>query len=471
MQHISSNITPQIKQSRGGRISSSRHREAIELCDDFTGLEEDTGRYDLLLLVKRVGKGAGFSPRMIELLDYYMAFTRDIDWEEGARPIVYQSLSKTALDLGVSERQIQKLEKLLFEIGAITWNDSGNHRRYGQRCNETGAILYAFGVDLTPLAYLKGELQTKLDENRLYKDAWMGTKRQISWYRRQIRAILLEEEEALEQDRGLLPTSLRIEADAKYEDISFQIRTHINLETLRTLLSSHKELHEGLLSQIRTSEAAQRDPGRPSNESKETSKSSSKSEQAFTYYKYTNHKQSDKSDTSRPPANCFQESVPERLSSQSGTVPDEPKERAGGRPKTIKAKDVPGKVEKGPEELILATGLQHITLKQALNAASSRFRDYLPLEPRPLNWSDMVDTAYKLRPDLHISQKSWVEACTLLGRIGATICLLLTDQATQRDKNPVTKPGAYFYAMLNKAKSGELRLNSSIFGILKKDEE
>ncbi|MCP4330997.1 MAG: hypothetical protein GY791_21645, partial [Alphaproteobacteria bacterium] len=105
------------------------------------------------------------------------------------------------------------------------------------------------------------------------------------------------------------------------------------------------------------------------------------------------------------------------------------------------------------------------------NAASSRFREYIPLEPRPLNWSDMVEAAYKLRPTLHISQKSWVEACALLGRTGATICLLLTDQATLRDENPVTKPGAYFYAMLNKAKAGELRLHSSIFGILKKDEE
>ncbi|MCP4328176.1 MAG: hypothetical protein GY791_07050 [Alphaproteobacteria bacterium] len=127
--------------------------------------------------------------------------------------------------------------------------------------------------------------------------------------------------------------------------------------------------------------------------------------------------------------------------------------------------------KKSPKEIILATGLQHITLKQALNAASSRFRDYIPLEPRPLNWSDMVEAAYKLRPALHISQKSWVEACTLLGRTGATICLLLTDHAMGRDENPVTKPGAYFYAMLNKAKAGELRLHSSIFGILKKDEE
>jgi replication initiation protein RepC len=84
-----------------------------------------------------------------------MAYTRDIDWEEGSRPIVYQSLTRTALDLGISERQVQTLEKLLFERGAITWNDSGNLRRYGVRDEKTGKILYAYGVDLTPLAYLE----------------------------------------------------------------------------------------------------------------------------------------------------------------------------------------------------------------------------------------------------------------------------------------------------------------------------
>ncbi len=203
MQHISQTILPCAiaRQSRGGRIGSTRLRETLEQSQDFTGLEEDTNRYDLLLLVKRVGKLAGFTPRMISLLDYYMAFTRDCDWEEGASPIVYQSLSRTALDLGVSERQIQKLEKALFEAGAITWNDSGNHRRYGKRDEESGLILYAYGVDLTPLAYLKSDLESKLHEKQLEMSAWMEAKRQISWYRRQIKSCICEME-ILQEEQG-----------------------------------------------------------------------------------------------------------------------------------------------------------------------------------------------------------------------------------------------------------------------------
>ena len=195
--------------SRGGRISSPELRHSLAQSENFTGLEHDVNRYDLLLLVKRIGKGAGFSAKMIHLLDYYMAFTRDIDWEEGGQPIVYQSQSKTSLDLGVSERQIQNIEKALFEVGALTWNDSGNHRRYGQRCESTGAILYAYGVDLTPLAYLKDNLTTKLDQKKRHDSAWMELKQQISWYRSLIRGFIAEIVEAEPDPLQLLDLDIR----------------------------------------------------------------------------------------------------------------------------------------------------------------------------------------------------------------------------------------------------------------------
>jgi hypothetical protein len=111
-----------------------------------------------------------------------------------------------------------------------------------------------------------------------------------------------------------------------------------------------------------------------------------------------------------------------------------------------------------------------VTLKQALNAASGRFREHLPLNSAALSWTDMAEAAWKLRPELHISQQNWAEACQLLGRTGATVCLILTDQAAQRDKDRVMKPGAYFRAMINKARIGELHLHKSIFGILKREE-
>ena len=81
-----------------------------------------------------------------------------------------------------------------------------------------------------------------------------------------------------------------------------------------------------------------------------------------------------------------------------------------------------------------------------------------------MSWPDVVEAAYRLRPTLHISKQSWTAACELLGRNGAAICVLLTDQAMQRPNDPVRKPAAYFCGMVDRGKKGELRLHSSVFG-------
>lgn len=444
---ISINQSTQVGTSRGGRIGSSKLRHSLEQCEDFAGLEENTNRYDLLLLVKRIGKSAGFSPRMIHLLDYYMSFTRDLDWEQGANPIVYQALSKTALDLGVSERQIQKLEKSLFEAGALTWNDSGNHRRYGQRDPESGMILYAYGVDLTPLAYLKDKLRHKLEEKQLYDKAWMEAKRQISWYRRQTKACI-GELAALQAD-GIQLEQPIYELEASYDAISIQIRARMELQTLLDLSAKHKKLYEDILSMVKP---VQRDPIEPQETHSIVSKCSSLSDQSFTHYNYTNKKQSNKLDTSKAEAQRFQKSSNEDFEDKGVST-----EQA--EPDQVSEED----------NSILQTGLQHITLKQALNAASERFRNHLPMANRSMEWGDFVEAAYNLKGELDISQQSWANACVVLGRGGAAICLLLTDQAAQRELKPVKKPAAYFNAMIKRSKTGDLKLHSSIFGILKRE--
>ena len=438
MQHIE---TISLQSFSGGRRSTPELRASVQMAEAFESLPQEVDRYDLLILGKRAGKGAGFTSAMIELLDYYMAFTRECDWEEGARPIVYQSVSKTALDFSVSERQIQKTEQALFKAGAITWNDSGNHRRYGQRNAKTGRIEYAFGVDLTPLAYLKKTLEQKLQEKEAHDQAWMTAKRKISWYRAQLRALIEEGQRA-----GLEEIAAR--AQVTYGSIDRTIRAYMPLEALHALCAEHKACHDELQEALKaaTPKASTSDQKTPVDEQK------------FVRFYSTTQESLDKSNTGSSENNCFRESVTPPEADQSGhTAPGERKdeERAGGAAR---------------DNVITATGLQHITLKQALNAASGRFREHLPLNSAALSWSDMAEAAWKLRPELHISQQNWAEACQLLGRTGATVCLILTDQAVQRERDRVMKPGAYFRAMINKARVGDLHLHKSIFGILKREE-
>lgn len=453
MQHTS--FHPAEKQGRGGRISSPRLRETIEQSQDFEGLEENVRPYDLLKLVKRAGKAAGFTSKMIQLLDHYMMFTREIDWQQGSQPIVYQSLYKTAMDLGVSERQIQILEKRLFEVGALTWNDSGNCKRFGQRCAKSGRIIYAYGVDLTPLAYLKDKLENIIQEQELYKAAWMETKRQVSWYRGQIKAILAEM-----QEQGLIEEGAFA---ATYDTIAVPYRTSMSLEMLRTMLAEHKKLHEQVLEVVAVIQK------------EEKQEKDSPTDDSFVVHKQITNLslKFNKLNTSRDSSHCFQgrrNAISEEETEQTGLTenPESAESRAGALQETPPE---PSKAQESEDtdNILLKSGLQHITVKQLLNAASPRFKDRIPLEPRAMNFDDVVTAAYALRPELHISQKSWVNACQTLTRYGAAICLLLTDQAAQREENPVRKPAAYFNAMIARARAGELHLHKSVFGILKRE--
>ena len=427
MSHLNASNSYPPASRGGGRISSDRYRQTLAQADDFTGLEAGVDRYQLLLLVKRVGKAAGFTSRMIQLLDYYFAFTRECDWEEGARPIVYQSLARTALDLGVSERQVQKLEAALFAAGAIGWNDSGNHKRYGQRDPHSGRLLYAYGIDLTPLAYLKSELEAKLAEKQLYDQAWLETKRQISWQRRQIRSLLLEWQQ---REEGACDIS---HFERRFDEIAIQIRTHLSLEELRRLLAQHASLHDELMAAMGVELPPIEEAAQGQSLAKETHNHSCRSEPAFAHYKSTTQEITSCSSTNEG----FQESVAE------------PSEAKSQNP---------------------ATGIEHVALSHVLQAASDRFRAELPLAHRPMNWDDVVEAAYRLKTRLGVSQLSWGEACGTLGRNTAAICLLVTDRAALREVDPVQKPAAYFRAMVARARGGELRLHASVFGLLEREE-
>ena len=409
--------------SRGGRIASQRFRESFD-----QEIENSVNRYDLLLLVKRVGKDAGFTPRMIQLLDYYINFTRDIDWEEGGQPIVYQSLSKTALDMGVNERQIQNLEKALFEIGALTWKDSGNHKRYGQRCNETGAIQFAYGVDLTPLASMKEELEDLLYQKQERDRIWMETKRQISFYRSQIRACIAEAVEKGD-DRA-------DEWSKSYDAIATQIRTHIKLDTLLELLKMHTALHSAVSDGL-----AQNDT-----ETK-TEETTCRSAKNYVHNKYSKNKKSNELESNKSV------SISSNKSSNGGTASEtqEPSEK-----------------ETEEVDVLRSAGLQHITLKHAVSAASDRFKNYLPLEESDITWAEFIDAAYKLKNELNISQRSWGRGCEVLGRSGAALCVLITDQSELRLLNPTENTNAYFCAMVERAKRGELKIHNSLFGLMHK---
>lgn len=435
MQNIGFNEPPV-----GGRKSSPQIRAMLEIAGEFEGLPEGTTKYHLLHLVKDVGPYAGFTRSMIALLEYYVMFTRDSDWTLGGRPIVYQSVVKTARYFGVSERQIQYLESALSNVGALTWHSSGNNKRFGYRHAESGELIDAYGVDLSPLAALRMKLEQKKIERATQDEAWYSAKRQISWYRGRIRGLVTE--------AGTTPglQEVAIESQRAYEAINDHIRSYMTLDYLNDLLEAHIGLHDQLKASIEEQVPAIQNCEKNSDL---TQKTSSTDDKDFAHIYSTNNPLSLKRDTRSP-----SDSAPE--GSVAGSSVDKALQSSGGE------------IGTGKEADTISDELARISWKQVLAAASDRFSAHLPLHDR-VDWRDVVDAAYQMLPTLGISKSAWSEACKVLDRQGAALCIIIIDQKAQM--NQIRNPGGYLREMTARAKTGELKLHKSIFGLLKRGRE
>lgn len=432
---------------KGGRISSAKFRASLQKAEEFSGLNENVSRFKALRLIKQAGKVAGFRPELVELLEYYLVRTQDIDWTKDNQPICYQTVTATAQDLDISERQVWNREKALHNLGALTWNDSGNQKRFGRRNKETGAIEYAFGVDLSPLAALLPALERAIEQKKILQQLRDNEKRKITGLRAKIRA-LLNEAAQYDELQDFVET-----ITAEYKKISHSIRSYHSLEEMKTLKEQHQLMVSALLETLEgVGSAANSNGSSVDNNVDVYVYNTSMDATDFRHIHSTTLKLSDKSDYSSPMDISLQEGV---------AASSETKSQDLSNPK----------IEKDVEPTGTITGAERITAKQVLNASSERFREYIPLTARAIDFSDLVEAAAALLPVLKINKTAWWDACGVMGRYSAAICVMVIDQKAQNPDNPIKNPGGYLRAMTKRAKAGELNLQNSVFGLLKRDEE
>lgn len=423
----------------GGRVSSPHYRESLKQSEEFEGLPENVDRFYALKLIKKAGRDAGFNPELVQLLEYYLIRTNPIDWTEGNQPLCYQAVTTTAHDLDISERQVRNREKALNALGALTWEDSGNFKRFGVRDRDTGKILYAFGVDLSPLAALIPLLEDKVQKKSVYKAAWNEKKRKISGYRARIRALLAE---SLLHDEL---SDIVLTFQEQYDQVAYTIRTYHSLVSLEELAEKHQMIYQVLSEALQTATAAR-------DKLKITGDTSAREEEDCRHIHSTTSKESDKSDYSSRSDIAFQESVTDHLTENG-------KGGAGGE--NVKEE----------ETNTVRTGTDNISWKQVLNASSERFKEHIPLYDRALSWDDFVEASHSLLPELKINKSAWWQACEVMGRYNAAIAVMVIDQKAQDEEDPVRNPGGYLRAMTAKAKKGELNLQGSVWGFLKRGRE
>jgi replication initiation protein RepC len=101
------------------------------------------------------------------------------------------------------------------------------------------------------------------------------------------------------------------------------------------------------------------------------------------------------------------------------------------------------------------------TTPEELVRLAPRLLPYLG-RPNP-DWPEIVDAADWLRHDLKISTPLWGDACQILGRNMAAIAVAVV--SAKPENHFRGSPAGYFHGMVNKARSGELRLDKTIWGM------
>ena len=96
-----------------------------------------------------------------------------------------------------------------------------------------------------------------------------------------------------------------------------------------------------------------------------------------------------------------------------------------------------------------------------LTRIAPRLRTYLK-SPRP-SWPEIIEAADWLRGELGVSQSLWGEACIAMGRQQAAIAIAIV--SAKPAEHFRSAPGGYFHGMVMKAKTGELNLARTVWGL------
>ena len=390
-------------------------------------------RFAPVRLLRRNGLARilGWPSRIVDHLELLVSWSAPVDWQPGNLRIVWRSVAETAQSLGISEEQVRRNERRLMELGAIAWSDSSNYRRDGRR-DKDGRILWAYGVDLGPLAGLIPELQRRADIHLAALQEHRDLRSRLSRARRHSRDALVQ---AVQDGRILLAAAELL--DSHLQD--FQLHcpaVRVPLEELRRLCEAAERFERELTERIRDAATSE---------------------------------QEEVSDSTNLPApadpGCLPESITNRkhkyevVAAKQADAPSDTKRSAAGQ-KTGKGDGSPsGEMDasrrRGPPDWLI------------LETLSPRIAEYLPVD-RPPSPRDLYEAANLARGRMGISPHAWGEACKVLTRVGAALAVVII--ASRLDAAEIRSPGGYLRGLTEAARRGRLDMARSLWGVVHRAE-
>ena len=393
---------------------------AMRAAASWDGLPADIDDHWVLLrLLERSWRTLGLSQDLFCHLSYLVRRTRTPDWWAGSRPVVWESLDALAVRFGCCRKTVRNRERVLAELGFLTWHDSGNYKRYGSR-NAAGRILYAYGVDLSPFAALAGALQ---------------------------RAAAAEEAERRERDvevrrRGHLRAEIRRLLTAlERPDEAPGVNTEDAPPAIAELRACNRELavwrdallHEAL-GRVVAEGGGHAEPAVEEGEGGHNKASSLPhfTTKVVTDYPHIQYKQQEPS-SKRTTCNAARSAG----TAEPGVTAPRPAPR---------------------------TGIEHIQIEDVLAIATPRLVELLPSWDPP-DWRDIIAAASVLRSEMGASRWVWLDGVALIGPAATAVAVIVAHARACDPGRLVRNPGGFLRGCLRKAEANELHLHRTVFGL------
>lgn len=386
--------------------------------------------------VKRVGAHLGLKASDMMLLDTLGAFTQPQDWEEGRRPIVWASNAYLIERTGFSLSALKRHTRRLAELGVIAFQDSPNGKRWGRR-DANGVIIEAYGFNLAPLAARAEEFEQLHSKLLAERELCKRLKRQITIFRRMIRA-------QIETARTQALAGPWRQLASLFEDLLAKLpRGKATSEALNHLLMRFRNLQERVeltfLKKTDETEAVENLGG--------------------------DQEQVLKNTREMDPKVVISEPHIQTTNQLNPVISNAPKieKTADVEPKELQVKKVGGEPNKKADETRNKhrKALELSTLMQACPEFASWARN---MGGYVNDWIDLHRVAGQLGPMIGITEQAWHTAQDRLGKQAATAALMLVFD--KHCTGEVASPGGYLLGMVKKAVAGELRLERSFYGRL-----
>lgn len=429
----------------GSRKIDAFNFKADKMAEEFIP-SPDFNPFEAVNILKKIGtslpRERRWSNTLIRQIEIMVKLTRKEDWQK-RKPVVWMSVAKIAVELDISPSQVSKNERRLLELGAITFIDSGNYKRFGKRDRE--GKIHGYGINLAPLGTMLFSLRSDLaniTEIRAKKDQ---LRYECSAIRRKIRGVLCFMMSNNDDDE-------RISILGKaFEQLLLANKTRHN-SSHHQFNCFHQELvafYERLI--------------REENQHNKKEKT-----------EIMRTKDSDNADIS--PHSCGahiiqkdnleiktgkkQPLVSINHNQQSPNTNHPVKGHEGSRSQISDSHlyaDVFEQEEKAEQEALERC----FSLRHFINGLPDDLKQGLPLKP---GWRNIAILSDGFRHEMGISNAAWRMALQILGSEAACMSMIIVYLRWR--EGIVFKPGGYFRGMIKKARTGDLHLMPSIFGLM-----